>query len=393
MSLKELEKIIADTEKELGKELSDRFTKAVQARDVQAKADKETNSSDKKCPREVQAVFDAALSAEMTKVQRDYKDVQYSPDMTTKMKGKQWIASVKTDASLAREKRGGASHVVKEGETVFGIAEKHYGSGAYWPAIEDENPFIVSKGDFIVCSMGLKIPSVDVVKNTELVAEIAKPKASKDSDKPAMVVWEPDWELEIGGKPTTVTHKLPGLTVVLTAQFKGKGTVKGMGPIPAGFNVRSHESEIKAAWKDMEGSVKFDINGGLTEVGASSALFNGKAGIKVTNDGSFGASIECPPKKFSLGGRDCEVTLSIEISAKLIPDPPPRTAPVTEPVGERVRQWAQENRTAILVVVGVSALIVGIALAAPSGGGSMAGAVAFVRAASLAAPGIAAMAK
>ena len=306
MAMKDLEKIIADAEKEIGKELSERFTKAVQARGVQAQADKETNSSDKKCPKEVQAVFDTALSAEMTKVQREYKDVQYSPDMSFKMKGKQWIASVKTEAALDREKRGGSSYVVSEGDTVFGIAEKHYGSGAYWPAIEDENPFIVSKGDFIVCSMGLKIPSVDVVKNTELVAEIAKPKASKDSDKPAKVVWEPDWELEIGGKATTATLKLPGLTVILTAQFKGKATVKGMGPIPAGFNVKSQETEIKTAWKNMEGSVKFDIGSGFTEIGVSSEILNGKAGIKVTKDGSFGASIECPPKKFAIGGRDCE---------------------------------------------------------------------------------------
>lgn len=391
MSMKDLEKIIADAEKEIGKDLSERFTKAVQDRSVQSKADKETNSSDKKCPKEVQAVFDAALSAEMTKVQRDYKDVQYSPDMTFKMKGKQWIASVKTDAALAREKRGGASHVVSEGETVFGIAEKHYGSGAYWPAIEDENPFIVSKGDFIVCTMGLKIPSIEVVKNTELVAEIAKPKSSKDSDKPAKVVWEPDWELEIGGKPTTTTMKLPGLTVILTAQFKGKATVKGMGPIPAGFNVKSHETEIKSAWKDMEGSVKFDIAGGFTEIGVSSQILNGKAGIKVTKDGSFGASIESPPKKLSLGGRDCEATLSIEITAKLIPDPPP--AKVEKSIGERISEWAEEHRTAILVTAVIVAVVVGAVLIAGSGGTATAGVVAFARAMSLAAPGVAAIAR
>lgn len=391
MAMKDLEKIIADAEKEIGKDLSERFTKAVQARDVQAKADKETKSSDKKCPKEVQAVFDAALSAEMTKVQRDYKDVQYSPDMTFKMKGKQWIASVKTEAALEREKKGGSSYVVKEGDTVFGIAEQHYGSGAYWPAIEDENPFIVSKGDFIVCSMGLRIPSVDVVKNMALVGDIAKPKSTKDSDKPAKVVWEPDWELEIGGKPTTTTMKLPGLTVILTAQFKGKATVKGMGPIPAGFNVKSHETEIKSAWKDMEGSVKFDLGSGFTEIGVSSAILNGKAGIKVTKDGSFGASIESPPKKFSLGGRDCEATLSIEITAKLIPDPPP--AKVEKSIGDQISEWASEHRTAIVVTAVVVAVVVGIALAAPSGGSSVAGVVAFARAMSLAAPGVAAIAR
>lgn len=388
MAMKDLEKIIADAEKEIGKDLSERFTKAVQARAVQAQADKETNSSDKKCPKEVQSVFDAALSAEMTKVQREYRDVQYSPDMSFKMKGKQWIASVKTEAALDREKRGGSSYVVNEGDTVFGIAEKHYGSGAYWPAIEEENPFIVSKGDFIVCSMGLKIPSVDVVKNTELVAEIAKPKASKDCDKAAKVVWEPDWELEIGGKATTTTVKLPGMTLILTAQFKGKATVKGMGPIPAGFNVRSHEAEIKSAWNDMEGSVKFDI-GGLTEIGVSSQILNGKAGIKVTKDGAFGASIESPPKKFSVGGRECEATLSIEITGRLIPDPGPEPRGVLERIGE----WAQEHRTAIVVTAVVVAVVVGAVLIAGSGGTATAGVVAFARAMSLAAPGVAAIAR
>jgi len=391
MAVKELEKIIADAEKEVGKELSERFTKAVQARDVQAKADKQTTSSDKKCPKEVQSVFDAALAAEMTKVQREYKDVQYSPDMTTKMKGKQWIAAIKTEAAFAREKRGGSSHVVKEGETVFAIAEQYYGSGAYWPAIEEENPFIVSKGDFIVCSMGIKVPSVEVIKNTEMVAEIAKPKTSKACDKPAKVVWEPDWEMEIGSKPTTTTVRLPGLTVVLTGQFKGKATVKGMGPVPAGFNVRSRETEVKAAWKDMESSVKFNIGGGMTEIGVSSQILNGKAGIKIAKDGSFGASIESPPKKFTVGGRDCEATLSIEITAKLIPDPPPKSAPVTGSIGDQVMEWAQENRTAILVTAAIVIVVVVIVFTA---GTATPGVMAYGAALSAGAgPGILAIAK
>jgi hypothetical protein len=50
MALKDLEKIIADTKKAFGQELSDRLTKAVQARDVRAKADKETNTRTRNAP-------------------------------------------------------------------------------------------------------------------------------------------------------------------------------------------------------------------------------------------------------------------------------------------------------------------------------------------------------
>lgn len=392
MAMKDLDKIITDAEKELGKELSDRFNKAVQARDVQAKADKETKSSDKKCPKDVQAVFDAALAAEMTKVQRDYKDVKYSPDMSTKMKGTQWIATVKTDVSFVREKKGGASHKVSEGETVFAIAEKYYGSGAYWPAIEDANPFIVSKGNFIVCSMGLKIPSIEVVKNMALVDSIASPKVSKEADKPAKVVWQPDWEMEVSVKQNRATVKLPGLTVELEIQMKGKATVKGMGPVPAGFNVRSGEAEVKAAWKSLEGSVKFDINKGLTEIGVSSQFCDGKAAISVTKDGTFKASIESPPKKFTVGGRDCEATLTIEIAAKLIPDPDLK-APVTSSIGDRVKEWAQENRTAILVTTAVVIVVVGGAAIIASGGTATPGVVAFAEASAVAMPGILAIAR
>jgi hypothetical protein len=52
------------------------------------------------------------------------------PDMRFQTKGKRWIASATTGASLARGTRGGASHGAKEGQTVFGITEPHRGSGA-----------------------------------------------------------------------------------------------------------------------------------------------------------------------------------------------------------------------------------------------------------------------
>jgi hypothetical protein len=50
--------------------------------------------------------------------------------MRCQTKGKRWIASVMTGASLARGTRGGASHGAKEGQIVSGITETHGGSGA-----------------------------------------------------------------------------------------------------------------------------------------------------------------------------------------------------------------------------------------------------------------------
>lgn len=388
MAKQDLDKIIADAEKECGKELSERFTKAVQDRGVQAKADKETRSSDSKIPKDVRAVFDSALSAEMTKVQREYKDVQYSPDMTFKMKGKQWIATVKTDAAFAREKKGGASHKVAQGETVFAIAEQYYGSGAYWPAIEDENPDMVSKGDFIVCSMGIKVPSVEVVKNMDLVAEIARPKASRDADKPAKIVWEPDWEMELGSPAQTVTQDLGAVIVTITAQFKGKAVVKGKGPIPAGYNVRTGETEIKKAWKDMEAATKFNIGGGIEEISVSSAIFSGKASIKLSKDGAFSTSLETPSKSFVVGGRDCEATMSLELSLRVVPKPLKLPEPVKRSTLEQIQEWAQEHRTAILVTMAVVVVVVGAAVIISSGGAAAPGVVKFAEAAAMAAGGL-----
>jgi hypothetical protein len=130
MALKDLEKIIADTKKAFGQELSDRLTKAVQARDVRAKADKETNASDKTCPREVQAVFDAALSAEMTKVQRDHRTCPVCPTCAARRRASGGSPRPRPAPPSPGGTRGGASHGAEEGQTVSGITETHRGSGA-----------------------------------------------------------------------------------------------------------------------------------------------------------------------------------------------------------------------------------------------------------------------
>jgi hypothetical protein len=358
MAMKDVEAAITKAEKALAAELSEDFTKAVRARDVQAKADKETKSTTRTPPKEVAQIFDKALSDAMTKAERQYKGIQYSPKMTFALKGTSWIATVKVDLSFRRKKMGGASHVIKQAQTVWEIAEEYYGIGNYWPALEAANPDMISKGNFIVCSMGIKVPSVEVVAEPDLVPEFRRASAPKEASKPAWVIMMPDFELDVGSKPVTQTVKLPGMTVIITAQFKGKVTAKNDNPLPAGYNIKSHEGEVKAAWKNLEASAKVDVNG-PSEIGVSSTLLGGnaKVGYSLGRDGSFKCAVEPKPISVKAGDTTFEGNIGLEISGRLIPDIDAK-APEKVPVGERARAWLNENRQGIKVV------IIGVALVA-----------------------------
>lgn len=369
MSMKDVEATIAKAEKALSAELSDDFTKAVRARDVQAKADKETKSSSRTPPKEVTSIFEKALSDAMTKAERKYKGIQYSPKMTYAMKGASWIATVKVDLAFRRKKMGGASHVIRQAQTVWEIAEEYYGVGNYWPALEAANPDMISKGNFIVCSMGIKVPSVETVAEPDLVPEFKRPAVPKEAKKPAWIILMPDFELDVGSKPVTQVYKVPGMTVIITATFKGKVTAKNDNPLPAGYNVKSHEAEVKASWKDMEASAKVDIRG-PSEIQVASTLLGGNAKVSygVGRDGAFKCAVEPKPITLKSGDTTFEGNIGLEITGRFVPDPGPKTAPRTVPVGERVNTWINENKRGITVVLVGATLVVGAIAVVKTGG-------------------------
>jgi nucleoid-associated protein YgaU len=53
-------------------------------------------------------------------------------------------------------------YVVKEGDTLWGIARKVYGAGASWTRIQEANPVVLKDPDLVHPGLVLRIPKGDV---------------------------------------------------------------------------------------------------------------------------------------------------------------------------------------------------------------------------------------
>lgn len=56
------------------------------------------------------------------------------------------------------------SYQVKKGDTLIGIARKHYGSSTYWQALRDYNHSELRGGDRVIPGMTLRMPPLDDLK-------------------------------------------------------------------------------------------------------------------------------------------------------------------------------------------------------------------------------------
>ncbi len=82
--------------------------------------------------------------------------------------------------TLARER----THVVAEGESLWKIAERHYGDGSKWTKIRDRNPKLVDEDGIVRAGVKLAIP-------LEVAVAATAPEAGKPAGKPATTPTRP----------------------------------------------------------------------------------------------------------------------------------------------------------------------------------------------------------
>ncbi|MFC6639306.1 LysM peptidoglycan-binding domain-containing protein [Sulfitobacter sp. JBTF-M27] len=153
-------------EKKRSDALTASINKALSASSLLSKVDKATkdkpNSS--KPPSDINKLFEKALGDAVKAGTRDYTGMTIDTEMTYKVEKDKWRATAKADTKFIKKNISSKTITVKKGDTLFKIAESHYGDGIYYPVIADANPKQVKfKGDFIVAHSQLKLPALDVL--------------------------------------------------------------------------------------------------------------------------------------------------------------------------------------------------------------------------------------
>ena len=174
-----------------------------------------------------------------------------------------WICSAEATAKYKIASVGGGTHVVNPGDSLWKIAKAHYGYGAYWKAIAEANPNGVAKGgELILCRFPMKIPQIDVVapssNSPATIFESERP--SKQSDGTAVLVCLPHLTLKCDktlGKFTRVC-RLNGMTAYITMSLNSEDEATKRGSLPASFNIRTLETELKNGAAPFESSIKID---------------------------------------------------------------------------------------------------------------------------------------
>jgi LysM repeat protein len=351
---------IKKAEKAYAVEVGKLLTTALRAKDVQKKADAKTSSSAKKAPKEVVKIFETALKTALRKLPSKFQGLKLAPKITYQQKGTQWIATVTTTASFTMTSAGGASYVVKPGDTLWAISKTFYGAGRYWPVIAAENPAAVkSKGNFILAGVGLKIPKIDIPAGVcEIPVYKKTEKPEKTASKVAKPVMYPTFLYDLSkSKSVKSTYKTAGATIVITTSLKGELKIQKTGKLPANFNLRSHETEIAKGIGPFTNSIKITgLKPTAIEVGSSVSGTKWKSGFSLTSKGTIKVSLAPKSVKFKQKDVVYEGNVGIEVEIQVIPDPVKEPVPVYE----RAWEWLKDSgvKVAGVALLGTAAVIV-----------------------------------
>ncbi|MEM6618812.1 MAG: LysM peptidoglycan-binding domain-containing protein [Pseudomonadota bacterium] len=345
-------------------DMTKQMNKALADKSLAQKVEKATTKSANKPQKEVLALFEKAIKAESGKLAKANPNMAINVTPTYAMKGKTWVATAKVAANYNMRKAGGGTHVVAPGDTLWDLAQRHYGYGAWWDVIAKANKGLVSKdGKLILCGATIVIPKMDVVadvSNPPQILKAAKPSgaAKAKAIKIAFPVLEYDLE-KVKAVHVKVIVSTAG-TLIIVSSFKGSIKATRKGTIPVGFNLRTMEAEIKASGKYFENSIKISKLG-IAEMAISSNAANAtwKGTFSITSKGSFKLSLAPKPIAFKHKDIGYEGNVGFEVEATFIPKIP---VPKTKPFSRHVLEWLKENgarAVGVAIMTGATALVVG----------------------------------
>lgn len=314
---------MAAEERVLKRSLANQLTKCLRDKKVQSKADKETHSSTRTPPRKVIVVFEKALNSQLRPVRRRYSNMHIRCHVEYALDGTSWIATVLADVRFNLQVRGGASHVLRRGESLWSLAEYYYSEGAYWMEIQRENRRALNAfGDCLPCGIGLRVPQLLVacdLSQTRTLSRMSRPTREARASARDLDIPYPEVSYPFSGeKVHSAEQCIDGLTVKTEVKINGsiKGKIKGSMPI--GVDLKAYSAKVKNRIGRVTSAFSIDYRGnGSVSISNRILRSNYTLNTKLKSNGSIGVSLSPRPIKVMIDDVEIVALIGFEVSIQV----------------------------------------------------------------------------
>lgn len=367
----------AKEEKKRSDALTASINKALSASSFLSKVDKATKEKPNtpKPPSDISKLFDKALSAAVKAGTRTYGGMSVDTEMTYKVEKDKWRATAKADAKFIKKKISSKTVTVKKGDTLFKLAESHYGDGIYYPVIADANPKQVKfKGDFIVVHSQLTLPAMDVLDKkaeTAWMTSSIKGDLTKYKEQKGNEICLPSIDFDLSkSKPLHLSVNTGFCVVKITVTLTG--TVSGFkdGVIKNKFSESGYAAEMS---KELNKYTTVDV--GLVKGKPEGTLSTGLTGslgsfkIAISNDLKATASVSSKKVTKKVGNYTFEgnVGATVSLDYQCVPGDLPPGVRETWDVYDVSEELHQKTVAAGAVILVGGAIIVTLPASVPAG--------------------------
>lgn len=309
-------------EAKVSKELTKNLNKSLNATKVLAEIDKKfpDSASGSKPPKGVADSFDTYAEISIKLQKSSYPGMDVTVSLTFSIVKKKWRASGMAQAVYRKRKVSASNYVIQPGDTLFNIAQKHYGEGGYYPAIAEANPKTVGlKGNFIVAHSQIKLPALDVLEKDASSKVVIAARKGNEGQKTGKEVQYPLVNLNLTKNlvERTVSKRIGDCMVFFDVALTGNITAETPGAISSKFIERDFTQEVeKKMLKNLSAKIAFDPKNPKMTVSTTYSGSLGSATYSMDSMMTGKASFSSKPFKKKIGDTTYTGTMGAEVTIR-----------------------------------------------------------------------------
>ena len=362
-------------EAKVSKELTKNLNKSLNATKVLAEIDKKfpDPASGSKPPKGVADSFDTYAEISIKLQKSSYPGMDVTVSLTFSIVKKKWRASGTAQAVYRKRKVSASNYVIQPGDTLFNIAQKHYGEGGYYPAIAEANPKTVGlKGNFIVAHSQIKLPALDVLEKDASSKVVIAARKGNEGQKTGKEVQYPLVNLNLTKNlvERTVSKRIGDCMVFFDVALTGNITAETPGAISSKFIERDFTQEVeKKMLKNLSAKIAFDPKNPKMTVSTTYSGSLGSATYSMDSMMTGKASFSSKPFKKKIGDTTYTGTMGAEVTIRFACIP--REMPQAVLARAGYRDATNELNEKLIATIALAGAIIVIGAFVAAGGGAV----------------------